>query len=73
MEQRKLSFKEKMGVFSAIIMFLSIGMVMGGGKAGNTMLVYAGGAFFGLGGLIGIWLLLDDKKNGKDEDDDLFM
>jgi hypothetical protein len=71
--ERKLTIKEKAGVFAAIVMFLSIGMIMGGGSAGNTNLVYTGGAFFGLGGIIGVWLILDSKKNEKDEDDELFM
>ena len=72
MEERKLTLKEKMGVTAALIMFLSIGMIMGGGSAGNSTLVYIGGVIFAVGGIIGIWLILDSKKNEKDEDDDLF-
>ena len=67
---RKLTLKEKSGVFSAIIMFLSIGMIMGGSSAGNMNLVYAGGTVFSIGGAIAIWLIIDSKK---DEDDELFQ
>ena len=66
---RKLTLKEKLGVFSAIIMFLSIGMIMGGSSAGNMNLVYAGGVIFTIGGAIAIWLIVDSKK---DEEDELF-
>jgi hypothetical protein len=66
---RKLTLKEKLGVFAAIIMFLSIGMIMGGSSAGNMNLVYVGGAVFSIGGAIAIWLIIDSKK---DEDDELF-
>jgi hypothetical protein len=65
---RKLTLKEKLGVFAAIIMFLSIGMIMGGSSAGNMKLVYAGGGVFTLGALIAIWLLIDSKK----DEDELF-
>ena len=66
---RKLTLKEKLGVFAAIIMFLSIGMIMGGSSAGNMNLVYAGGGIFSIGGAIAIWLIIDSKK---DEEDELF-
>jgi len=67
MEERKLSFKEKMGVFAAIIMFLSIGMMMGGGKAGNLPLQYSGAGLFSLGAGIGIWLLVTAPEKDDEE------
>jgi len=67
MEKRKLTFKEKMGVFAAIIMFLSIGMMMGGGKAGNLPLQYSGAGLFSLGAIIGIWLLMSAPEKDDEE------
>jgi len=68
MGKRKLIFKEKIGVFAAIIMFLSIGMMMGGGKAGNLPLQYSGAGLFTLGAIIGIWLLV----TAPEKDDEYF-
>ena len=70
MEERKLTGKEKAGVFSAIIMFLAIGMMMGGGKAGNMPLTYSGAGFFTIGAIIVVWLILTSKE--KDDDEDFF-
>ncbi len=67
--ERKLTFKEKMGVLAAIIMFLSIGMIMGGNAAGNVGLSYAGGGFFALGAVIAIWLLTTHKAKDEISDD----
>jgi len=67
MEERKLTLKEKLGVFAAIIMFLSIGMMMGGGKAGNLPLEYSGAGLFTLGAIIGVWLLVTAPE--KDDED----
>jgi len=67
MEERKLTLKEKLGVFAAIIMFLSIGMMMGGGKAGNLPLQYSGAGLFTLGAIIGVWLLVTAPE--KDDED----
>ena len=67
MEERKLTLKEKLGVFAAIIMFLSIGMMMGGGKAGNLILEYSGAGLFTLGAIIGVWLLVTAPE--KDDED----
>jgi hypothetical protein len=69
MEERKLTFKEKMGVLAAIIMFFGVGMIMGGNSAGNMKLLYTGAAFFATGGVIAVWLLIDSKKNEKDDED----
>jgi len=67
MEERKLTLKEKLGVFAAIIMFLSVGMMMGGGKAGNLPLQYSGAGLFTLGAIIGVWLLVTAPE--KDDED----
>jgi len=67
MEERKLSFKEKMGVAAAIMMFFAIGMMMGGGKAGNMPLTYSGAALFALGAIIGVWLIITSEDKDKDE------
>jgi len=67
MEERKLTLKEKLGVFAAIIMFLAVGMMMGGGKAGNLPLQYSGAGLFALGAGIGIWLLVTAPE--KDDED----
>jgi hypothetical protein len=72
-ETRKLTTREKFGVFSAIIMFLSIGMMMGGGKSGNMTLQYSGAGLFTLGAVIAVWLIVESNKNQKDEDDELFQ
>ena len=67
MEKRKLSLKEKMGVAAAIFMFFAIGMMMGGGKAGNMPLTYSGAALFALGAAIGVWLIVTSEDKDKDE------
>jgi len=61
MEERKLTFREKLGVLSAIIMFLSIGMIMGGNGAGNMPLLYSGAAVFSIGAGIAIWLIMNSE------------
>jgi hypothetical protein len=66
-KERKLTFKEKMGVLAAILMFLSIGMMMGGGKAGNVPLQYSGAGVFTFGALIAVWLLMSAPE--KDDED----
>jgi hypothetical protein len=73
MEQRKLTFKEKMGVFAALLMFCAIGMMMGGPVAGNETVTFSGAGLFAVGSAIGVWLILDSKKNEKNEDDEMFM
>jgi len=68
-EKRKLTLKEKFGVSAAIMMFFAIGMMMGGGKAGNMPLTYSGAALFTIGAAIGVWLILDSNKNEKEDDE----
>ena len=63
MEERKLTFREKMGVLSAIIMFFAIGMIMGGNSAGNMTLLYTGAGFFAMGSIIAIWLIVSSEDN----------
>ena len=67
MEERKLTFKEKMGVAAAIFMFFAIGMMMGGGKAGNMPLTYSGAGLFAIGAGIAIWLIVSSPE--KDDED----
>jgi hypothetical protein len=56
-----------MGVSAAVIMFLSIGMIMGGTAAGNNKVFYSGAVFFTIGASIAVYLLL---KYGKKKDED---
>ena len=66
-EKRKLSLKEKSGVTAAIMMFFAIGMMMGGGKAGNMPLTYSGAVMFAIGAGIGVWLIVTSEDKDKDE------
>jgi len=67
-EKRKLTLKEKLGVSAAIMMFFAIGMMMGGGKAGNMPLTYSGAGLFVLGAIIAVWLIVTSKDRDDDED-----
>jgi len=67
MQERKLTTKEKFGVSAAIMMFFAIGMMMGGGKAGNMPLTYSGAGLFTLGAIIAIWLIVTSKDKDDDE------
>jgi len=69
MQERKLTFKEKMGVLAAIVMFFGVGMIMGGNSAGNMKLLYSGAGLFMFGGIVAIWLLIESKKNEKDDEE----
>ena len=71
MEDRKLTKDEKLGILSAVIMFFSIGAIMGGSSKGNTFVSTTGGITFAIGAIIAIYLIVKNKD--KDEDDDLFM
>jgi len=66
---RKLTLKEKLGVTAAIMMFFAIGMMMGGGKAGNMPLTYSGAGLFTIGAVIAVWLIIDSNKNEKEDDE----
>ena len=66
---RKLTLKEKFGVSAAIMMFFAIGMMMGGGKAGNMPLTYSGAGLFTIGAVIAVWLIIDSNKNEKEDDE----
>ena len=66
---RKLTLKEKFGVSAAIMMFFAIGMMMGGGKAGNMSLTYSGAGLFTIGAVIAIWLIIDSNKNEKEDNE----
>jgi hypothetical protein len=65
-KNRKLTKGEKLGVSAALIMFFSIGMIMGGSAAGNDRLVLIGGLIFSIGAAIALYLLFKHKP--KDED-----
>ena len=60
--QRKLTIKEKAGILSAILMFFSIGMIMGGNSAGNMTLLYSGAGLFSIGAIIAIWLIINSEE-----------
>jgi len=65
-KDRKFTKPELAGVSAAFIMFMSIGMIMGGTAAGNDKVFYAGAAFFSIGAVIAVYLLI---KYGKKEED----
>ncbi len=66
---RKLTLKEKFGVSAAIMMFFAVGMMMGGGKAGNMPLTYSGAGLFTIGAVIAVWLIIDSNKNEKEDNE----
>ena len=66
---RKLTLKEKSGVAAAIMMFFAVGMMMGGGKAGNIPLTYSGAGLFTIGAVIAVWLIIDSNKNEKEDNE----
>jgi len=65
-KDRKFTPAEIAGVSAAFIMFISIGMIMGGTAAGNDKVFYSGAALFSLGAAVAVYLLL---KYGKKKDD----
>jgi hypothetical protein len=66
LQNRKLTIGEKMGVSAALIMFVAVGMIMGGTTAGNDNLVLAGGGIFSIGAAIALYLLFKHKPKDKD-------
>lgn len=64
-ENRKLTPGEKAGVTAAFLMFVGIGMIMGGSGAGKMGIFYAGTAIFTVGAIIALYLLF--KNPPKDE------
>ena len=65
-KDRKFTLPEIAGVSAAVIMFIAIGMIMGGTAAGNNSVFYVGAAIFSVGAIIAIYLLI---KYGKKEND----
>jgi membrane protein DedA with SNARE-associated domain len=63
---RKFTLPEIAGVSAAFIMFIAIGMIMGGTAAGNDKVFYLGAGLFSVGAVIAVYLLI---KYGKKEDD----
>jgi len=66
-KDRKFTLPEIAGVSAAFIMFIAIGMIMGGTSVGNDKLFYSGAGLFSLGAVIAIYLLI---KYGKKKEDD---
>ncbi len=67
MEERKLTKGEIVGVSAAFLMFIGVGMIMGGSAAGNNKLFFVGTFVFSIGSIIALYLLFKHKP--KDEDD----
>jgi amino acid transporter len=67
-KDRKMTLNEKLGVFSAIGMFFSVGMMMGGNSAGNYYLMGSGATLMSLTGGIALYLLFWGKKKEKTEE-----
>jgi len=65
-ENRKLTPAELAGVSAAFLMFIAIGMIMGGTAVGNDTVFYSGAGVFSIGAAIALYLLI---KYGKKEED----
>ena len=61
-EDRKLTKSEIAGVTAAFLMFIAIGMIMGGTSAGNDTVFYTGAGVFSVGAAIALYLLFVHKK-----------
>jgi len=66
-KDRKFTLPEIAGVSSAFIMFIAIGMIMGGTAAGNDRVFYSGAVLFSIGAVIAVYLLI---KYGKKKEED---
>ena len=66
-KDRKFTLPEIAGVSAAFIMFIAIGMIMGGTAAGNDKVFYSGAALFSIGAVVAVYLLI---KYGKKKEDD---
>jgi membrane protein DedA with SNARE-associated domain len=66
-KDRKFTIPEIMGVSAALMMFIAIGMIMGGTAAGNNKVFYSGAGLFTVGAVIAVYLLV---KYGKKKEDD---
>jgi len=65
-KDRKFTLPEIAGVSAAFIMFIAIGMIMGGTAVGNDGVFYSGAVLFSIGAVIAVYLLI---KYGKKEND----
>jgi membrane protein DedA with SNARE-associated domain len=65
-KDRKFTLPEIAGVSAAFIMFIAIGMIMGGSASGSDKVFYLGAGLFSIGAVIAVYLLI---KYGKKEDD----
>ncbi len=66
-KDRKLTRKEKLGIFSAIGMFFAVGMMMGGNSAGNYYLMGAGALLMSITGISAYYLIFFGNKEKKEE------
>jgi membrane protein implicated in regulation of membrane protease activity len=69
-KDRKLTPAEWAGVTAAFLMFIGVGMIMGGTAAGADKVFYAGAVVFAIGSAIALYLLFKykpkDENNGED-------
>ena len=65
-KDRKFTLPEIAGVSAAFIMFIGIGMIMGGTAVGNDKVFYTGDVFFVIGAIVAVYLLI---KYGKKKED----
>ena len=65
-KDRKFTLPEIAGVSAAFIMFIAIGMIMGGTAGGNDGVFYSGAVLFSIGAVVAVYLLI---KYGKKEND----
>ncbi len=65
-KNRKLTKSELAGVSAAFIMFIAIGMIMGGTAVGNDKVFYLGAFLFSIGAGVALYLLVKYGKKDKD-------
>jgi len=54
-KDRKFTIPEIAGVSAAFIMFIAIGMIMGGTAAGNDKVFYSGAGLFSIGAVVAVY------------------
>ncbi|WP_457560227.1 hypothetical protein [Caminibacter sp.] len=64
-KDRKLTKAELAGVIAAVLMFIGVGMIMGGTSAGVDKVFYAGVVVFSIGSAIALYLLFKYKPKDK--------
>jgi membrane protein implicated in regulation of membrane protease activity len=63
---RKLTKSELAGVIAAFLMFIGIGMIMGGSSVGANGVFYSGVVIFSIGSAIALYLLFKYKPKEDD-------